>query len=40
VARPIVIPTHAEVPVFIIRNNLKPVGLTRDDYFRLAAQLG
>jgi predicted RNA binding protein YcfA (HicA-like mRNA interferase family) len=35
VARPVVIPTYREVPVFIIRNNLKTAGLSRDDYFRL-----
>ncbi len=35
VARPVVIPTYSEVPVFIIRNNLKTAGLSRDDYFRL-----
>ena len=37
VPRPIVIPTHQEVPVFIIRNNLRTAGLSRDDYFRLLA---
>ncbi|MDI1319218.1 MAG: type II toxin-antitoxin system HicA family toxin [bacterium] len=35
VARPIVIPAYAEVPVFIIRNNLRTAGLSRDDYFKL-----
>lgn len=35
VARPVVIPTYPEVPVFIIRNNLKTAGLSREDYFRL-----
>ena len=39
VLRPVVIPTYAEVPVFIIRNNLKTAGLSRDDYFRLLAQV-
>lgn len=39
VARPIVIPTHAEVPVFIIRSNLRSAGLSRDEYLRLLAQL-
>jgi predicted RNA binding protein YcfA (HicA-like mRNA interferase family) len=38
VARPVVIPTYTEVPVFIIRNNLKTAGLSRDDYFRLLEQ--
>lgn len=37
-ARPVVIPTYNEVPVFIIRNNLKTADLSRDDYFRLLDQ--
>ena len=39
VARPIVIPTYSEVPVFIIRNNLRTAGLSRDEYFRLLDQM-
>ena len=39
VARPIVIPTYSEVPVFIIRNNLRTAGLSRDEYFRLLDQV-
>lgn len=35
VLRPIVIPTYDEVPVFIIRNNLRTAGLSRDEYLRL-----
>ena len=35
VARPVIIPAYHEVPVFIIRTNLKTAGLSRDDYFRL-----
>ena len=38
IARPVVIPTYREVPVFIIRNNLKTAGISRDDYFRLLEQ--
>ena len=38
VARPVVIPTYRAVPVFIIRNNLKTAGISRDDYFRLLEQ--
>ena len=34
VARPLIIPTYTEVPVAIIRNNLKTAGITRDEYFR------
>lgn len=35
ILRPIVIPTYTEVPVAIIRNNLKTAGISRDEYFRL-----
>ena len=33
--RPIVIPTYQEVPVSIIRNNLKTARISRDEYYRL-----
>ena len=35
VSRPIVIPTYDEIPVSVIRNNLKTGGISRDEYFRL-----
>jgi len=35
ILRPVVIPTHDEIPVSIIRNNLKTAGISRDEYFRL-----
>jgi predicted RNA binding protein YcfA (HicA-like mRNA interferase family) len=35
VARPVVIPAYREVPVFVIRNNLKTAGISRDEYFAL-----
>ncbi len=35
VSRPIVIPTYDEIPVAIIRNNLRTTGISRDEYFRL-----
>jgi predicted RNA binding protein YcfA (HicA-like mRNA interferase family) len=38
VTRPVVIPAYKEVPVFIIRNNLKTAGISRDEYFRLLEQ--
>lgn len=38
VIRPVVIPTYDEVPVSIIRNNLKTAGISRDQYFALLAQ--
>lgn len=37
IARPVVIPTYDEVPVSIIRNNLKTAGISRDEYFKLLA---
>jgi predicted RNA binding protein YcfA (HicA-like mRNA interferase family) len=33
--RPVVIPTYDQVPVSIIKSNLKTASLSRDDYFRL-----
>ena len=38
VARPIVIPIYRQIPVFIIRNNLKTAGISREEYFRLLEQ--
>jgi predicted RNA binding protein YcfA (HicA-like mRNA interferase family) len=38
IAGPVVIPTYDEVPVSIIRNNLRTAGISRDEYFRLLAQ--
>jgi len=35
VIRPIVIPDWPEVPVFIIKNNLRSAGLSRGEYFKL-----
>ena len=35
ILRPVVIPAYDEVPVSIIRNNLKTAGISRDEYFRL-----
>ena len=35
VIRPVVISAYKEVPIFIIRNNLKTAGLSRDEYFAL-----
>jgi predicted RNA binding protein YcfA (HicA-like mRNA interferase family) len=35
VPRPVVIPDWKEVPVFIIKNNLRTAGISRDEYFRL-----
>ena len=35
IARPVVIPNWNEVPVFIIKNNMRTAGLTREEYFLL-----
>jgi predicted RNA binding protein YcfA (HicA-like mRNA interferase family) len=35
VIRPVVIPKYASVPVFIIRNNLRTSGMSRERYFEL-----
>jgi predicted RNA binding protein YcfA (HicA-like mRNA interferase family) len=39
ITRPLIIPTYTEVPVAIIRNNLKTARVTRDEYFRLLEEL-
>lgn len=39
IARPVVIPGWDEVPVFIIKNNLRTAGLSRDEYFVLLSQV-
>ena len=38
IIRPVVIPKYASVPVFIIKNNLKTGGISRDRYFELLGQ--
>jgi predicted RNA binding protein YcfA (HicA-like mRNA interferase family) len=35
VQRPVVIPDWKEIPVFIIKNNLRTAGITREEYFSL-----
>ena len=39
VIRPVVIPRYAAVPVFIIKNNLRSAGISRDRYFELLGQV-
>ena len=36
--RPIVIPQYREVPVFVIRNNMRTAGMDRERYFELLKQ--
>ncbi|MCP4764022.1 MAG: hypothetical protein GY870_19775 [archaeon] len=33
--RPVVIPKYKEVPVFVIQNNMRVIGLSREKYFEL-----
>jgi len=35
VKRPVIIPKYKQVPVFIILNNLRSAGLTREEYFKI-----
>jgi predicted RNA binding protein YcfA (HicA-like mRNA interferase family) len=39
VSRPVVIPAYDEVPISIIKNNLRTAGISRDDYFHLLAKI-
>jgi predicted RNA binding protein YcfA (HicA-like mRNA interferase family) len=39
VARPIVIPDWREIPVFIIKNNLRSASISREEYFTLLAEV-
>jgi predicted RNA binding protein YcfA (HicA-like mRNA interferase family) len=39
VSRPLVIPTYDEVPVAIVRNNLKTAGISREEYLNLLENL-
>jgi predicted RNA binding protein YcfA (HicA-like mRNA interferase family) len=38
-ARPVVIPEWPEVPVFIIKNNLRTANISRDEYFELLSKI-
>ena len=38
VIRPLVIPKYVAVPVFIIKNNLRTAGMSRDRYLELLGQ--
>jgi len=35
VARPVVIPRYSSVPVFVIKNNLRSAGMSRERYLEL-----
>ena len=34
VSRPVVIPEWSEIPVFIIKNNLRTAGISREEYLK------
>jgi len=38
VLRPVVIPKYSAIPVFIIKNNLRTAGMTRERCFELVGQ--
>jgi predicted RNA binding protein YcfA (HicA-like mRNA interferase family) len=35
ISRPVIIPTYDEVPVALIRHNLKTAGISRDEYLKM-----
>lgn len=35
IARPVIIPKYHSVPVFIIKNNMRVAGISREKYFKL-----
>ena len=37
--RPVVIPMYREVPVFIIRNNMKTIGMTAEEYRKIFEEI-
>lgn len=39
IPRPVVIPDWKELPVFIIKNNLRTAGITRQEYFSLLKKI-
>lgn len=39
IIRPIVIPKYSEVPVFVIKNNMRTAGISRERYFELLEQV-
>lgn len=37
--RPIVVPAHGTIPVFVIRNNLRLLGITPEQYFEILKKI-
>jgi len=38
-SRPLVIPKYKEVPVFVIKNNLRAAGISREEYLDLLKRI-
>jgi predicted RNA binding protein YcfA (HicA-like mRNA interferase family) len=37
--RPVVIPTEKDIPIFIIRNNLRVLGISVEEYLKMLAKI-
>lgn len=37
--RPIILPTYKSLPVFIIRNNLRTLGISHEEYFEILKKI-
>ncbi|MBU0578861.1 type II toxin-antitoxin system HicA family toxin [Patescibacteria group bacterium] len=37
--RPIILPTYKQLPVFIIRNNLRTLGINHDEYLEILKRI-
>ena len=37
--RPLVVPVYDEIPMFVIRNNLRVLGMTAEEYLEILKQL-
>jgi len=37
--RPLVVPIYGEIPMFVIRNNLRILGMTSEEYLEILKQL-
>ena len=38
-SRPVVIPKYKEVPTFVIKNNMRIIGMSRDKYLELLMKI-
>ncbi len=37
--RPIVVPAHGTIPIFVLRNNLRLLGITSEQYFEILKKM-